>query len=82
MELRTDGVHCRQSAGTGPVNLKVVPSAALAVHHGSMNVRLSFTTPTTGMKLIYMFRVLEIIVDTWKQKKLTRNRIFGTKVAK
>ena len=24
--LRTDGVHCRESAGTGPVNLKVVPS--------------------------------------------------------
>ena len=31
-ELRTDGVHCRESAGTGPVNLKVVPvtGAALA----------------------------------------------------
>ena len=25
-QLRTDGVHCRESAGTGPVNLKVVPS--------------------------------------------------------
>ena len=24
-QLRTDGVHCRESAGTGPVNLKVVP---------------------------------------------------------
>ena len=24
--LRTDGVHCRESAGTGPVNLKVVPN--------------------------------------------------------
>ena len=24
--LRTDGVHCRESAGTGSVNLKVVPS--------------------------------------------------------
>ena len=24
--LRTDGVHCRKSAGTGPVNLKVVPN--------------------------------------------------------
>ena len=23
-QLRTDGVHCRQSAGTGPVNLNVV----------------------------------------------------------
>ena len=24
--LRTDGVHCRESAGTGPVNPKVVPN--------------------------------------------------------
>ena len=25
-QLRSDGVHCRESAGTGPVNLKVVPN--------------------------------------------------------
>ena len=25
-QLRTDGVHCRASAGTGPVHLKVVPN--------------------------------------------------------
>ena len=25
-QLRIDGVHCRESAGTGPVNLKVVPN--------------------------------------------------------
>ena len=25
MQMRTDSVHCRESAGTGPVNLKVVP---------------------------------------------------------
>ena len=25
-QLRTDGVHCRESAGTGPVKLKVVPN--------------------------------------------------------
>ena len=25
-QLRTDGVHCQESAGTGPVNLKVVPN--------------------------------------------------------
>ena len=25
-QLRTDGVHCRESAGTGPVSLKVVPN--------------------------------------------------------
>ena len=41
----TDDVHCREFAGTGPVNLKVVPKecyAALAGHHGSINMRLSF----------------------------------------
>ena len=26
MHLRTDGVHCRESTGTGPANLKVVPN--------------------------------------------------------
>ena len=25
-QLRTDGVHCRESAGTGPVNFRVVPN--------------------------------------------------------
>ena len=25
-QLRTDGVHCRESTGTGPVNLKIVPN--------------------------------------------------------
>ena len=25
-QSRTDGVHCRESAGTGPLNLKVVPN--------------------------------------------------------
>ena len=29
MQLRTDAVHCRESAGTGPVNLKVVSSNRL-----------------------------------------------------
>ena len=45
--MRTDGVHCRESAGTGPVNLKVVPvtGAAFAGHHGK---RLSFPTPTVA----------------------------------
>ena len=46
-QLRADGVHCRESAGTGPVNLKVVPneSAALTGHHGPINMRLSFPHP-------------------------------------
>ena len=44
-QLRTDGVHCRESAGTGPVVLKVVPAtgAAFAGYHGPIHVRLSFS---------------------------------------
>ena len=46
-QLRTDGVHCRESAGTGPVNLKVVPNECcqFAGHHGPINIRLSFPHP-------------------------------------
>ena len=51
-QLRTDNFYCRESAGTGPVVLKVVPvtGAAFAGHHGPMNVRLYFPTFTIGMK--------------------------------
>ena len=47
-QLRTDGVHCRESTGTGPVVLKAVPvmGAAFAGHHGSSNVRLYLPTST------------------------------------
>ena len=48
-QLRTDDVHCRESAGTGPVNLKVVPNeCCLAGHYGPINAPL-FPTPTVGM---------------------------------
>ena len=44
--MRTDGVHCRESAGTGPVNLKVVPNGCcLGRSHGPINTRLSFPHP-------------------------------------
>ena len=44
--MRTDGVHCRESTGTESVNLKVIPDgAALAGHHGPVNMRLSFPHP-------------------------------------
>ena len=44
--------NCRESARTGSVVLKVVPvtGAALAGHHEPINVRISFPTPTIGMK--------------------------------
>ena len=43
-QLRNDGVYCRESAGTGPLNLKVVPvtGVALAGHHAPNNMRFAF----------------------------------------
>ena len=37
MQLRTDGVHCRESAGTGRVVLKVVPVTGAAILQGTMD---------------------------------------------
>ena len=37
MHLRTDGVHCRESAGTGPVVLKVVPVTDTAILQVTMD---------------------------------------------
>ena len=36
-QLRTDGLHCRGSAGAGPVVLKVVPVTAAAILQVTMN---------------------------------------------
>ena len=45
-QLRTDGVHCRESAGKGPVNLKVVPNECCLGRSPWTNyMRLSFLHP-------------------------------------
>ena len=50
-QLRTDGVHCRESAGTGPVNLKVVPNECCLGRSPWTNYYSPlFPTPTIGMK--------------------------------
>ena len=51
-QLRTDGVHCRESAGTGPVNLKVVPNGCCLGRSPwtKINMRLSLPHPIIGMK--------------------------------
>ena len=53
MEMRTDGGHCQESAGTGPVVLKVVrvTGVAFAGHHGPINVRPSF--PKLDTTILY-----------------------------
>ena len=50
-QLRNDGVHCRESAGTGPVNLKVVPNGCcLGKSPWTNQYAPLFPTPTIGMK--------------------------------
>ena len=44
-QLRTDGVDCREPAGTGPVNLKVVPVTGVALHLTMDQICLSFPHP-------------------------------------
>ena len=51
-QLRADGVHCRESTGTGPVVLKAVPVTGAAFSGFSMDqscTRLSFSMPNIGM---------------------------------
>ena len=46
-QLRTDGIHCRESAGTGPVNLKVVPNGCCLGRSPWINYHAPpFPTPT------------------------------------
>ena len=50
-QWRTDGVHCRESAGTRPVNLKVVPNGCCLGRSPWTNQYAPlFPTPTNGMK--------------------------------
>ena len=50
-QLRTDGVHCRESAGTGLVNLKVVSNeCCLGRSPWTNQYAPLFPTPTIGMK--------------------------------
>ena len=62
-QLRTDGIHCRESAGTEAVVLKVVlvTGAVFAGHHGPINVRLSFPATTIDMK--WAFQKYEVHVQ-------------------
>ena len=46
-QLRTNGVHCQESAGTGPVNLKVVPNECCLGRSPWTNLYAPlFSTPT------------------------------------
>ena len=59
-QLSTNGVHCRESDGTEPVNLKVVPNeCCLGRSHGPVNMHLSFPHP-----LLYWYEVREPLFVT------------------
>ena len=50
-QLRADGVHCRESAGTGPVVLKVVPVTGAAILQVTMDqLMYASLSRTLGMK--------------------------------
>ena len=50
MQLRADGVHCRESASTEPVNLKAIPSECCLGRSPRTNEYAPlFPTPTIGM---------------------------------
>ena len=61
-QLRTDGVHCRESAGTRHVKLKVVPNECchFAGHHGPMKIRLSFPRPNILLVEVGMLKVYQV----------------------
>ena len=46
-QLRTDGVHCRESAGISPVNLKVVPATGAAFSSITIGRCCFFPTTTS-----------------------------------
>ena len=53
-QLRTGSVHCRESVGTvrasEPQGSSSNGCGVSRSHHGPINMRLSFPTPTIGMK--------------------------------
>ena len=66
---RTDGIHCRESAGTRPVNLKVVPNECCLGRSLWTNYYAPLLlTPTIGMKWAcskYRRWLLYALIHSW-----------------
>ena len=62
-QLRTDGVHCRESAGTGPVNLKVVPNECC----------LGRSPWTNQYAPLFLYTYIRLIAMQENQSKRTKN---------
>ena len=60
--MRTDGVHCRESAGIGSVVLKVVSVTVLpSNHHEPVDVHLSFSPPTYNNIVSVLFLLFFLV---------------------
>ena len=73
-QLRTDGVHCREPAGTGPVVFKVVRVTAAAfsgITNGLIFVRLSFSKSTVGILLEKRTYMCDLINSGLTRRRLT-----------
>ena len=73
-QLRTDGAHCRESAGTGPVVLKVVPVTGAAILQVTMD-QLMCTSLQTDSE----FTIALILFGASGAKKKSRNANKQTK---
>ena len=72
MQLGTDGVRCRESAGTGPVTLKVVPvTGAVFLKKNQSTPRPSEHPPVMGEKNVKTFR--------WDQRLQIQNLFMAFK---
>ena len=77
-QLRTDGVHCREYAGTGPVVLKVVPVTGAAILQVTMDQLMCTSLPHTH----YWYEVGMLIewhgvciVSTYSKLRINRVRL-------
>ena len=78
-QLRTNGVLCRESAGTGPVNLKVVPVTSAAILQVTMDQLKCASLRCDRQQLVVvpvlLFCVLK--VTYWRRMVARHSATFG-----
>ena len=63
--MRTDGVHCRESAGSGPEALKAVPVTGAAFSGITMDQFLCASLFPHPLLVVGMFKVSEHVSVVW-----------------
>ena len=61
-QLRNDGVHCRESAGIGPVILKVVPVSGTAILQVKLKTIVFQALNSTDQKKLPEFRTMQNLI--------------------